>query len=447
MAELELPALFVEGVAAASASRPALVNRDPGPDETDVPIDSKVALELVDPGSDGIDRTATRIWVDGILAFDGNLDPAVRPAFVGPATAVVDTADTLRVVLDPALHFASQASVVVRVVSAIIGGASVLDETYRFQIEDRTAPRVLAAQATGQRTVRVGFDEPVVLPPGGASAGFLVTPLETPAVPIAAAGAAVDTAIVELTLDTEMTPDVHYEVRATGVTDLAGNPVLAPFDRTTFAGFRPSRPASRCFDLWQMLPSHNRRIDQTGDLRRFIACLQEVTDLLLADCDRFPDVFDLERAPEPFLDAILTDLGNPFPFDLNALGKRRLAAILVQMYRQKGTAVGIRNAIRFFLGIEVEAITPFAGNTLVLDESQLGVDWELGPSDRFARYAFDVRVGVPLTDTQRRQIRTVVNYLRPAHAHFLTLIEPSTPPTPAHWELGISELSASSFLH
>ncbi|MCU0699586.1 MAG: barstar family protein [Myxococcaceae bacterium] len=36
----------------------------------------------------------------------------------------------------------------------------------------------------------------------------------------------------------------------------------------------------------------------TGDLFWFIACLQEVTDLLLADIDRWPDIFDLERAPE-----------------------------------------------------------------------------------------------------------------------------------------------------
>ena len=70
---------------------------------------------------------------------------------------------------------------------------------------------------------------------------------------------------------------------------------------------------------------------------RFIACMQEVTDLLLSDVDRFTDVFDLERAPAPFLDLILADLGNPFPFDLDELGKRKLAASLVRMYRQKGT--------------------------------------------------------------------------------------------------------------
>jgi phage tail-like protein len=175
--------------------------------------------------------------------------------------------------------------------------------------------------------------------------------------------------------------------------------------------------------------------------------LQEVADLLLAEGDRYAAIFDLERAPEPFLDLIVQDLGNPFPFDLDVLGKRRLASVLVEMYRQKGTAVGIENAIRFFLGIDVAAITPFAGTTLVLGESELGVDWELGPSNRFARYAFNVEVEVPLTDTERHQIRAIVDYLKPAHTHFVDLIEPGLPPVFDHWELGISELGWTTDLH
>jgi phage tail-like protein len=277
--------------------------------------------------------------------------------------------------------------------------------------------------------------------------GFAFSALDTPAVPIAPIAAETNGSVILIDLDTEMTPEVHYQVIVSGVSDLHGNSVMAPFDRTIFTGFLPSRPQERRFDLWSMLPKHNRRSDVTGDLWKFIACLQEPLDLLLAEVDRFPDLFDIERAPEPFLDAILADLGDPFPFDLDALSKRRLASVLVEMYRQKGTAIGIRNAIRFFLGIEVESVTPFAGTTLVLGESELGVDWELGPSDRFARYAFDVTVSVPLTDTQRCQLRTIVHYMRPAHTHFVELIEPRAPTTFDHWELGISELGESSYLH
>jgi len=52
-----------------------------------------------------------------------------------------------------------------------------------------------------------------------------------------------------------------------------------------------------------------------------------------------------------------------------------------------------------------------------------------------------------LTDTQRRQLRAVVDYMRPAHTHFVDLLEPGAPTTFDHWELGISELGASTDLH
>lgn len=441
MATLELPRLQVEVLAlSAGASGPLLINRDPAPNEVSVPVDSTLALELVDPGPAGIDLATTRIWVDGTLAFDGG----VAPSFAGPRARTTQTADSLRIELDPTTLFASLASVSVRVLAKTIGGAQSLNETYAFTVEDRIAPKVVSAQAVAQRQLRVVFDEQVAFPE---SARILVMPRGAPAVPVSVGGVDVRGNALIVTFDAEMTPDVEHEVRALGVADLAGNPVLAPFDRARFPGFRPPRPTNRRFDLWQMLPKHNRRDDTTGDLSRFIACLQEVTDLLLFDVDLWPDIFDYERAPEPFLDLILRDLGNPFPFELDTQGKRRLASVLVEMYRQKGTAKGIRNAVRFFLGIDITAITAFNADTLVLGESLLGVDWVLGPSDRFARYAFNVVVARILTPIERKRLRAIVEYLKPAHTHFVDLVEPFPPTLPDHWELGLSDLGENTDLH
>jgi phage tail-like protein len=442
---LELPALYVDVVSATiEAARPALVNRDPGPGEPGVPLTAPIALDLVDPGPDGIDRTATRVWVGGVLAFDGSATPPVQPTFAGPRAQITEMADTLRIVLDPLAPWASLAAVTVRVVSATKGGAFALDQSYGFTAEDRTAPLLLSAQAVAPTVVRLGFSESVTVTDPG---GYLFAAQGEPAVPIAAVSATAIGSQVLVTVNTAMSPDVPYHVVAIGVADLNGNALAPPHNDAVFAGFRPARPSTRRFDLWSMLPKQNRRADTTGDLARFIACLQEVTDLLLADIDGFSDLYDLERAPTPFLDLILRDLGNPFPFVLDEISKRRLAAVLVQMYQQKGTAVGIQNAIRFFLGVEVLAVTPFARTTLILGESLLGVDWELGPSDRHARYSFDLQVGVVLTPEQRSRIRAIVNYLKPAHTHFIDLAEPVPLIIPDHWMIGESELGVTSLLH
>ncbi len=440
MTILEIPCLVVDDVVAISGiSRPSLINRDPGPEEEDVPLGATIALEIIDPGPEGIDRLATSVWVDGSLAFDGNL----LLGFNGPRSGVVQSADTLRIVLDPSVPFESQAQVTVQVITETNGGGHHLDETYYFTAEDKTAPKIIAAQAIGQKSVKLAFDEAVSVTDVQA---FLFEALSAPAVPLLPVSAVSEEHIVTITLDTEMTPDIPYRVTVNGVQDASGNPNIPPDNTTVFQGFRPPRPLTRRFDLWTMLPKHDRRADSTEDLWRFISCLQEITDLLLVDVDRFSDILDLERAPEPFLDGILYDLGDPFPFDLALIDKRRLAAVLVEMYRQKGTAIGIKNAIRFFLGLEVE-IVPFASDTLILGVSLLGVDWILGASSRFARYAFNVIVNEPISETQEHQLRAVVEYLKPAHTHFVDLITPSVPPSYDHWELGISELGLESDLH
>ncbi|GAC1525261.1 MAG: hypothetical protein NVS3B10_24260 [Polyangiales bacterium] len=444
MASVELPTLTIDAVAAIiAATRQLLANRDPGPDEHDVPLASTVALEVIDPGVEGVDRKATKVWVDGALAFDG-AGTEVQTSFAGARANVTQTTDTLRIVLDPIAPFASQAVVSVRVLSSTVGGGHAFDETYSFTSEDRTAPRLVAAVARSPRVVRLAFDEPVVVTDAST---ITVAALDSPAVPLVVIDASATNTLVDLTVNTEMTPDARYRVSALGVADIDGNPCEPPFAAVIVNGFRPARPASRRFDLWSMLPKHNRREDVTGDLARFIACLQEVLDYLLAEVDRFPDIFDLERAPPPFLDLILRDLGNPFPFDLDELAKRRLAAVLVEMYRQKGTAVGIRNAVRFFLAVDIDAITPLAAMALVLGESELGVDWELGPSDRFARYAFNVVVRRVLSAREQRQLRAIVEYLKPAHTHFVDLVQPLPPIVPDHWEMGVSELGQTTVLH
>ena len=450
--EVELPAFYVDAVLLdPTPTRPAVLNRDPEPNEVEVPIGTSVAFEVTDVGADGIDVTATGVFVAGMLAFAGG---AFQPGFDGPgSTMAAPQADTLRLVIAPSTPFASLGHIVVRVVTQTVGGAFVLDTAWAFDCEDLTAPRVVAAQARELQRVRVSFDERVkqaaatdaddALNP----ANYTLTRLSAPAVDVRVVQVqSTTTSAVELLTDLVLTPGATYRVDITGVVDGFGNPVAAPDNTASFTGFQPPRPANRTFELYNLLPELNRREDDTGDLRRFLACLQEVTSLLLADIDAFTDILDPDIAPEWALDLMLGELGSPFPFELSVTDKRRLLNVLVAIYREKGTSAGITNAIRFFLGLEV-TIGSYMGEALVLGESLLGVDWVLGPSGAFSAYAFEVIAPRSLETEERRRLRQIVNYMKPAHTHFLRLVEPVVPEVVDHLELGLSELGENWLLH
>jgi phage tail-like protein len=294
-------------------------------------------------------------------------------------------------------------------------------------------PRVVGAQARELARVRVSFDRRVKQQDAASADDalnpdcYVVTRLSAPAVEASVVGVEpiVDSS-VDLICDIPLTPGATYRLEVVAVVDASGNPIAAPDSAATFIGFVPPRPANRAFDLYRFMPEMNRREDATGDLRRFLSCLQEVTDLVLHDIDSYTQILDPDIAPEPFLDLMLGELGNPFPLDLAVADKRRLLNVLVAMYREKGTESGIRNAIRFFLGLEI-ASTTYAGEALILGEAQLGEDWVLGPSTAFGAYAFEVVVPRALAGEERRRLRQIVDYMKPAHTHFARLVEPIIP--------------------
>jgi phage tail-like protein len=441
---IELPALILLGLDAVPATPgPILLNRDPAPGEGNVPRGAPIVFELAVSAGDVLDAWSVRVWIQGALAYDGSTSATVAASYAGPGSGLAPSPSGTRVALVPTAPLPSAAAVDVRVVASSSKGAHRIDQTYRFSVEDITPPSLVAAFALDARTVRVAFDKEIALTP---DAAFSLVPQSIPAVRGRPAGAVASKTFLDLTLAAPLSPGVPYEITLSGVADGGGHVLEPPGQATSFSAFRPPRPANRRFDLWSMIPRMNRRADATGDLRAFIACLQEITDWLLADIDALPDHIDIERAPEWMLDRILHDLGNPFRFDLAELQKRRLASILMGIYRLKGTAPGIKNAVRFFVGLDDLTITPLTATTLLLGESALGEDWELGPSTRFARYAFEVVVARVLTDSERSTVTALIRYMKPAHTHFVALREPHAMPVALSWEMGTSELGVASVL-
>ena len=450
--ELELPAVYLDPVLLdPTPARPALLNRDPEPDDVAVPISSAVRLDVTDVGADGIDLAGTRVFLGEELAFEAG---AFMPGFGGAFSGFsAPQPDTLRVVIHPLAPFSSLEQVTVRVVSQTVGGGFSLDQSWTFQCEDLTAPRLVGAQARELKRIRVSFDEPVKqVDPAAADdalnpACYSFARTSVPAVEARATKIeSVSASSVDVLTDVELTPGASYRLSVEGIVDLPGNVVATPDNVADFTAFVPARPARRRLELYQLLPAMNRREDETSDLRRFLLCLQEVTDLLLADIDRFTDILDPDVAAEGFADLMLVDLGNPFPFDLSLVDKRRLLNVLVGMFREKGTSVGIKNAIRFFLGLEV-IVGEYTGEALVLGESVLGEDWVLGPSGDFSPYAFELVVPRALAAEERRRIRSIVDYMKPAHTHLVRVTEPEIPEVLDHLELGLSELGETWVLH
>jgi phage tail-like protein len=463
---LELPAFYVDAVLfdelglGAGAVYLDVIDRNPDPNETEVRVDALISFNIAGSLANPPVLADTVISVQ-VTAADGTVGPIVtaydggaggfQAGFNGAnsATALLD-AQTRSFVIDATLAFESQSTLTIYVSTDAVGYAGVYTTSWSFTIEDVTAPQLTEAKARTSKIVRLTFDEPVEqsTTTGTDSAlnpdNYTFTTSTIPAVSVVASSVeTVGSHEVDVTLDIEMTPGATYLVVATDIEDLLNNVIVAPFNQTTFTGFAPATPLEREFNLWEMIPEKNRDEDD-GTLYLFLACLQEVTDLQLSLIDSWTDILDPDLAPEIFVDAMLQDLGNPFDFDLSLVDKRKLVKILVEIYKQKGTGVGIINVVRFFLDIEI-TINAFSDEGWDLGIDELGdslVDGTaiLGPGTSYALYSFEVVSPVILTATQREQITTIANYMKPAHTHLISIVEPTTPTIIDHLELGLSVL-------
>jgi hypothetical protein len=230
--EVEIPAFYLDALELdTGTARPALINRDPEPNETGVPADTSIAVDLIDVGADGIDLTHTTISVNGVHAF---VNGAFQTGFTGPFSSVVSPqADTQRITIDPLATFASEAVVTVRVQTQTLTSAITLDQSYSFTVERLRGPMLTGAVAVDQQTLNVTFDEPVrmvsaangddALNPSnytvGRELGTATVALQVLSVtPLTSSS-------VALGFDIPMTPGADYTVTASNVRDLFGNEV------------------------------------------------------------------------------------------------------------------------------------------------------------------------------------------------------------------------------
>lgn len=457
-----LPSLYLDQITApVTSSDLVLINRYPQPEQISVSPDIEAfSFFVADTTGNGIDTANTTITVDGVTAFAGGV--SLNGFVVAVSAAQGLTGDDAKFVVDfpVATDFVSEQAVTVQVQSQNVPGTETIDETYTFTIADTIAPSVQTASMIDVDVLRLTFNDTMSPAQLLTASNYTIARTTAPAVPltvIAAAAVPGDATAVDLTFQWDASPGAGYTLTAQNVTDERFNVIDPNGQEITFNGFVCDRPAGRRFELLDFIPEMNIREDDpgteadprggTGDLRKFMLVLQDVVEVLLCSIDRWTSIIDIDKAPIEFVEAILQDLGDPFEAcipDLTENDKRKLARILISIYKQKGTDQGIINAVRFFLDIEVTLDVLNFRPYWQLDVSLLGTSTTISPSVGSPLwYSFYIVSPVVLTDEQRERILCIADYMKAAHEHVLGVIEPGGIVTPStYWFLNLSALGA-----
>lgn len=389
-----------------------LIQRDPQPDESGISIDTTIKMLAVDLSADPAvepEEPSFLFFVNGtqVASFGGGTFSPIAPwsgsaelpelndPYVGWTFELVPPAET----------FESEEIVEVSVRTNLgVGygyngpwghfpyghtvGDGYSEITYQFQIEDLTPPRIVSAEAIDAFTVRVTFDERMSVSGSGSVLdieNWLGTISRRNVDPVPGVNLEVvavemldgyDGAVFDLTVNWEMTQGCPYRLTAAAVLeDDNENQIDSEYRVADFIGFQFASVPLRRFDHWtMMIPLKNRQEDSTRDLERFSNCIAEVLGLLLSDIDRFTDQFDPDLASDENIDAMLYDMGNPFTWPelvLTADEKRKLLRVLIEIYKLKGTKIGIESTIQFILGYDV-TVVPYALEGWVLGIDELG---------------------------------------------------------------------------
>jgi phage tail-like protein len=234
--------------------------------------------------------------------------------------------------------------------------------------------------------------------------------------------------------DFHHTPRSTYQVKVSNVV-ADGTPEIKTGTLST-GGYIASQKVRNSLHLIDTLPSIAVQLDADyGDLEKFFIAIQEVFDRLTEDVDAFFDeLCNIDHIRTDFLDLLLYEFGNPFQglLPLTNNQKRKLLSLLVALYKEKGTCEGLINAVRILTGIQLSSCINPWDDCWVIGEgtyptssggSLLGFDTYLGPTGSEA-YSFVIVSPQALTTTEEQQIRTIAEYMKPAHTHLARIDTP-----------------------
>ena len=200
----------------------------------------------------------------------------------------------------------------------------------------------------------------------------------------------------------------------------------------------------------QYLPAVYRQDAVSADfLDRFLALFQTGFEGIEGQVARLVQYFSPRGVPEPFLNWLGSWVGMVFDPGWPARNRRELLRRSPELYRRRGTAAGLKLFIKLALGLDVRIAEDWrfrkpvtlGGRTLLgsgfrlsgpcpTDRLRLDVNSTIGQfalddvghpaHDRFADRAhhFTVFVDGPLTESDTRRLRNLIEHERPAHASY-----------------------------
>lgn len=160
----------------------------------------------------------------------------------------------------------------------------------------------------------------------------------------------------DVTLDVDPTFGITYAV-GVGSLSAASNPLglLGSPSSLNVQAFDPSYRERNIIPMIRWFGRATRDLDGPNrDNAKTLSLIDEIVNQVSSVIEGMQQLFDPLRCPKRYLDKWLAALGNPFTeisATMSEVQKRRLCLALVDIYRYKGTAKGITDAIQLFLGL------------------------------------------------------------------------------------------------
>ena len=192
----------------------------------------------------------------------------------------------------------------------------------------------------------------------------------------------------------------------------------------------------------QYLPGIYQDADEENAdfLQRFLLINQHLTSGIEERLEFLHEFFDSRLTPEKYLPWLASWLAMPLLEGWDEDKRREIIQRTPELYRLRGTAAGLKLALRLFADVKAEIREgewPYPG-MVIGKSSTIGKDTTLS-APVFISQCFTVRLPEKKNEVPRERLRTVhalVETEKPAHAHYAVVFEETVP-----------EYEAVPFLH